>query len=102
MHNVLMPTSAADGAGANLTRAMAWDAATLTATLQLGAIDAAKGASFRLAWAASPLAELLCGRGRSGWPRLHQRAMDIKRAIDFEVRPSPAAPELRSARLPRM
>ena len=69
--------------------AVRWDAATLTATVSLGVVEAAQGASVRVIWAESPLSELLCSsstaQNATGWPRLHERLLTIKRAIDWEA-----------------
>lgn len=50
-----------------------------------------QGASIQLGWASSPRSQLLCRSGRTGWVRLNQRVVDIKREIDWEVsRPTQA------------
>ena len=98
VHNVLAPVSAKSlfpSGGKDLIGDVSWDAASLTATVELGAVTAAKGASFQLSWADSPISELLCRSGRTGWPRLNQRLMDVKREIDWEgSRPVQAEPSM--------
>ena len=108
VHNVLAPISAKllfPASGESIMGAVSWDARSLSATVRLGVVEAAKGASVQLLWAASPLSALLCRQDRTvraplrrcrcllwlltvsrrlaqGWPRLNARVMDIKRAIE--------------------
>ena len=49
--------------GADLSGAVSWDAASLTATVELGVVVASQGASLQLSWAESPRSELLCRSG---------------------------------------
>ena len=49
--------------GADLSDAVSWDAASLTATVELGVVVASQGASLQLSWAESPRSELLCRSG---------------------------------------
>ena len=98
VHNVLAPVSAEllfPTSGVGIMNRVGWDAATLTATVEIGAVAVAQGVSFQLGWAASPRSQLLCRSGRTGWARLNQRVIDTKREIDWEgSRPTQAAPSM--------
>ena len=85
IHNVFAPIAATSADGTNITDAISWDAATLTATVELGAVTASAGASLQIQWAESVFSEQLCRQDHIGWPRLHKRAMAVKRAIDWEA-----------------
>ncbi len=89
VHNVFAPISAKvlfpRTSGRELMDGVSWDAKALTATVQLGIVDEAQGTSFELSWSSSPICELLCRSGRTGWIRLNQRVLDIKREIDWEA-----------------
>eukprot|EP01046_Picozoa_sp_COSAG06_P015356 COSAG06_NODE_980_length_11224_cov_324.998382_1_plen_98_part_10 len=49
--------------GLDLSGDVTWDAASLTATVELGVVVASQGASLQLSWAESPRSELLCRSG---------------------------------------
>jgi hypothetical protein len=90
VHNVFAPVAAKRLFSAIDIVRSNWDASTLTTTVEVGAVDVSKGASVQLLWAESPLSDLLCGE-RIGWPRLHQRVMEIKKDIDWEASAHPPA-----------
>lgn len=87
IHNVLMPDTVRTPAGEDLLQLgrVVWDANTLSASIELGAVDVGLGGSVEIGWASSPRSQLLCRNGHIGWQRLQRRVMDIKKAIDWEA-----------------
>jgi hypothetical protein len=87
IHNVLMPNTVRTPTGEDLIQLgqVSWDSNTLTASIDLGAVDVGLGDSVQIGWNGSPRSQLLCRSGHIGWQRLQRRVMDIKKAIDWEV-----------------
>ena len=70
IHNVLMPNTVRTPTGEDLIQLVSWDSNTLTASIDLGAVDVGLGGSVQIGWNGSPRSQLLCRSGHIGWQRL--------------------------------